>query len=83
MLPTGENGEAPIDMVMPGDNSSVFFSMKQRMPLMLGLPFTVMHGKDTILSGVVSQLLPLLNNDGGDDFLRAYIENDKLFKKAK
>lgn len=73
-----------MDMLMPGDNATIYFVLQKPMPLESGLSFTVSeNGKDTIMSGVVSQVMPLLNLSSMEEAARVQIVNNEAVLAKK
>ena len=46
------------DMVLPGDQATVKLTVLKTMPLFLGQKFTIRENKQTVATGVISELLP-------------------------
>lgn len=72
-----------VDMLMPGDNSRMWFCLLKPMPIQVGLKFTLTdHGRDTILTGVVTELLPNFQADNLDDLLKVKVEGVENVKRS-
>jgi len=46
------------DMVLPGDQATIKLTIRQTMPLFVGQKFTLRENKQTVATGIISDLLP-------------------------
>ena len=46
------------DMIIPGDNANVKLTVLKTMPLFVGQKFTIRENRQTVATGVITQLLP-------------------------
>lgn len=76
LLPTGT------DMLMPGDNGMMWCCLLKPMPLEVGCKFTLTDkGRDTILTGVVTELLPNVEASTLDDLSNLKVEGVENVKR--
>lgn len=78
-----DSGPQAVDMIMPGDHATVYFTLQQPMPLEVGRVLTIMMGRNTIMSAVVSEILPNLPVENMEDLTRVQIKDCNLTMKAK
>lgn len=78
-------GDNASEMVMPGDHVTAYFVLSKQMPIEQGLSFTVSEGgKNTIMSGVVSSILPNVDLSSPEEISRVYFDDDVIkLRKAK
>lgn len=50
-------------MVMPGEDTSIILALRQPMALDKGQRFTLRDGNQTIGTGLVTEILPMTEND--------------------
>ena len=64
------------EMVMPGEDTKVIFTLRQKMGMSVGDRFTIRDGGKTLGYGVITKILP-------DEDIEKYRENIKQMRKAE